>query len=905
MADLRAINRSFRVVCTVFSGLCSLLALSTHSVQAYSFDYVYIFQPATGITPSSGVIAGSDGALYGVTTYGGAHGSGTFFRVTPDGTLRVLYNLTGDRIQERGPLVEGPDHALYGVDSLKAGLVYRRSSEGSLSLLNAIGSVHTTAYPQKVAVDTDGTIFGIGVIDNGVEDIWKISPDGTETILHQFAGPEGWDPRGGLILAHDGNLYGATAWGGSPTDGFNGTEGNGVIYRMTKSGVYTVVHRFAADDDGNFPTGGLTQGTDGAIYGTTYASTPGYGTIFKLNSSGFSTVYRFDGYDGQGGPLSDLLIDAAGNIYGTTSGDYGIVGVGSVFRLSPQGEMTVLKEFVRTDIGVYPGGALAFGADGRLYGATPRTGVLNTGTIFAITVEPVAPTGLTGVRTRGQVKLTWSSVPGADTYDVYRSASSGDGGTTPFRAGLTSTSFTDTGISDDSIYYYWVTAVNKGGESVRSAQYISYPLAGAELVSTDTTTQGNWKGNYGVDGFGIADDPSANNPTLPSYASFYVYEGDSYTWSYNTSLAPALEVTAAGSTKRMAAAWFWPTSFKIDLAMKDGKSHQYSLYFLDWMNSHRSEMVTITNASSGEVLDRQLITDFSGGIYKTWQISGHVTITISTVTGRNCVVSGMFLGGQWPPFSPTSVAANGGVARVDLSWAPSHGATSYNVYRTTSEASIAGKPYRTGITETSFADTGLPVGRTYYYRVTAVSAVGESDKSELVSGTPISSVQFVKSDLRTRGNWKGIYGSDGYNIISDTSAANPSYPTYVQVATHGASTINWSQTSTLGSSLQKVDPTDTTRVAGAWSSLLGFSIDINVTDGKSHQIALYLLDWKNTGRIETLTAVDTATGKVLDTRTISSFNAGAYEVYKISGHVKISVDKLAGTNCVVSGLFLN
>ena len=87
-----------------------------------------------------------------------------------------------------------------------------------------------------------------------------------------------------------------------------------------------------------------------------------------------------------------------------------------------------------------------------------------------------------------------------------------------------------------------------------------------------------------------------------------------------------------------------------------------------------------------------------------------------------------------------------------------------------------------------------------------------------------------------------------------------------------------------------------------WYSTFSFAIDLNLTDTNSHQIALYLLDWTNAGYVESIKIVDVATGATLDTQSASQFSAGVYEVWNITGHVKIEINKTTGFG-VVSGLF--
>jgi hypothetical protein len=243
-----------------------------------------------------------------------------------------------------------------------------------------------------------------------------------------------------------------------------------------------------------------------------------------------------------------------------------------------------------------------------------------------------------------------------------------------------------------------------------------------------------------------------------------------------------------------------------------------------------------------------------------------------------------------------------------LNWSASGGATSYNLYRATTSGAEA--LYQSGLTSTSYTDTGLANGATYYYVVTSVGAGGESARSNEATATtpvptPAASATFIKGDANTSGNWKGVYGADGFNIITDPSPNNPTMPAYAVLTPSGNSTVQWSApgVSSTASCLETAAPGSTQRVAGAWYSPTSFSVDLNLTDENMHQVALYLLDWGNTGRAESIVITDANTGKVLDTRTPALFSNGAYRVWNITGHVKITFTRTAGSNCVLSGIF--
>ena len=155
---------------------------------------------------------------------------------------------------------------------------------------------------------------------------------------------------------------------------------------------------------------------------------------------------------------------------------------------------------------------------------------------------------------------------------------------------------------------------------------------------------------------------------------------------------------------------------------------------------------------------------------------------------------------------------------------------------------------------------------------------------------------FVKWDSTTRGSWKGAYGANGYAIANDGT----SYPAYAQVGFTPAS-ATWVPSTADVRALQKAAASD--RVASTWYSWSTFSIDLNLTDGLAHQVALYFLDWDSGIRAETIELLDAGTGAVLDSRSISGFGSGLYLVWNISGHALIRVTRTAGANAVLSGIF--
>jgi hypothetical protein len=165
---------------------------------------------------------------------------------------------------------------------------------------------------------------------------------------------------------------------------------------------------------------------------------------------------------------------------------------------------------------------------------------------------------------------------------------------------------------------------------------------------------------------------------------------------------------------------------------------------------------------------------------------------------------------------------------------------------------------------------------------------------------PQAAATFLKVDINTRGNWKGVYGASGYNVVNDSA----SYPAYAQVNFSGGAPFTWSNPSIDIRALQHVE-SSTDRIAACWFSDSKFSVDINLTDSQTHSVALYFLDEDSKMRAERIEVIDTATKMVLSTRNISSFEGGEYLIWNLSGHVQIQITHTAGDNAVLSGIFFD
>lgn len=239
-------------------------------------------------------------------------------------------------------------------------------------------------------------IFGPALIATGLVLALLSAPRAAqanaERILYSFGGADGNKPAGALIADARGNLYGTTTYGGGVGDpapcGF-GTDGCGTVFKLTK-GRIRVLHSFGAAGDGIAPSCRPLLDAAGNLYGTTDGGGASFfGTVFKLAADNtYSVLHSFTGGNDGAGPVSDLVADASGNLYGTTSaGGTGNCtgGCGTVFKITPDGQKTLLYAFKGgTDGGVLKSG-LAIDAQGNLYGTTDLGGANTRGTVFKLT----------------------------------------------------------------------------------------------------------------------------------------------------------------------------------------------------------------------------------------------------------------------------------------------------------------------------------------------------------------------------------------------------------------------------------------------------------------------------------------------------------------------------------------
>lgn len=330
-------------------GLGTVFALSADREETI----LHSFWGGDGWQPRGPLIRNREGIAYGTTLEGGTldgggctFGCGSVFELDKAGKETVLYGFPGgaDGDQPSGRLVRDDAGDIYGITWFGGG----------------------SNCPNET---------------NPCGDVFKLDKDSKETVLHTFTGaPDGDGPSGGLVRDKAGDFYGVTGAGGNST---NCPHGCGIVFKLDAKGNETVLYNFTGET-GYAPNGPLLRDTAGNFYGTTVfggTSSCDCGVVFKLDSSGHETVlYSFKGGPDGARPAGGLVRDAAGNLYGTTTlgGATGCTGgCGTVFKLDSGGNETVLYTFAGSTDGANPNGGIVMDRAGNLYGTTLDGGDLS------------------------------------------------------------------------------------------------------------------------------------------------------------------------------------------------------------------------------------------------------------------------------------------------------------------------------------------------------------------------------------------------------------------------------------------------------------------------------------------------------------------------------------------------
>jgi uncharacterized repeat protein (TIGR03803 family) len=367
------------------AGIVIVLAFAAHPASGQTESVLCSFNGKDGSLPGQRLTIDSAGNLFG-STVGNFPSIGSIFKLTPSGQLKVLYRFTDgrQRLFTTGKLVLDKNGNLTGVDqtggSSGNGSIFRLTQSGVFTVLYSFTGGSDGAFPNGVVSDSQGNLYGTtnlgGAFGQGT--VFEFTPAHGVKVLYSFQGKsDGGEPfDSALYRDSQGNLYGTTMFDG-------GRISFGVVFKVTADGTESVLHTFTGGSDGARPKGSLIADSSGNLYGTT-SSGGGLrgGTVFQITPEGILTVlHTFSGSDGFD-PNPGLAIDARGNLLGTTFSG-GSSNDGAVFEITPEGVETVLHSFSGSD-GATPYNGLIVDPQDILYGTTGFGGASNQGTVFEL-----------------------------------------------------------------------------------------------------------------------------------------------------------------------------------------------------------------------------------------------------------------------------------------------------------------------------------------------------------------------------------------------------------------------------------------------------------------------------------------------------------------------------------------
>jgi uncharacterized repeat protein (TIGR03803 family) len=400
--------------------ILAAVSLGTSGARAASTTQViYSFTGgAGGEYTDTELVIDSAGNLYGTSVQGGQFSSGTVFRLAPSTTgwiHSVLYSFAGGADggePYKGVTLDskGNVYGTAGVGGLYVGpcvdtgcgVVFKLTNSGGTWKYRVIhsftGGNDGYGPGAGVTVDSHGNIYGMTPTGgaNGLGIVYQLQPGAngnwTEKVIHTFTG--GADGLGGsagrLLLDAAGNIYGVCTTGGA--------NGAGVLFKLTPTpaGEWNLIalYAFKGTPDSGFPYGTVVPDANGNLYGTTYyAGANNLGSIYRLsrhNGVWIETgLYSFKGGTDGSGPISTIVADAAGNLYGTTSEGGAACSCGTIFKLTLSGTglaYSVVYRFKGPPDGAFVyNGMVADSAGTTLYGATVHGGTSNDGTIYQFT----------------------------------------------------------------------------------------------------------------------------------------------------------------------------------------------------------------------------------------------------------------------------------------------------------------------------------------------------------------------------------------------------------------------------------------------------------------------------------------------------------------------------------------
>jgi len=432
---------------------------------------------------------------------------------------------------------------------------------------------------------------------------------------------------------------------------------------------------------------------------------------------------------------------------------------------------------------------------------------------------PPCPSGLTAAGATTQISLAWAASPRGATYDVYRGTSAGGEGAAPFKTGLTTLSFVDTGVSvnsgwwGSSTYYYQVTAVDANGiESTRSNEAAAMPLAapsGLAARAGNGQVTLSWAAVTGATGYSVYRGPAAggegsapyktgipagSSSSTVQYVDTAVTNGTAYYYRV-TATGPSSESDRSGEASATPAA---PPAAPFGL-QATGTTGQVSLTWTAAAGASTYNVYRGTSAS-GEGTS-PVKTGITGPVYTDTGLSNGTTyyyvVTAVGTTGSEGPPSNE--ASTAPIAAPANLLALAGNTQIALSWGGVSGATAYTLYRGLTASGEGTAPYKTGLTSPSYTDTGLANGQSYFYTVTATGAGGTSAPSKEAGATP--GVPAAAPVLTARGTtgqivltWPAVSGAAYYNLYrAAASGAEAAYQSALTATTYTDQNLSGSQ----------------------------------------------------------------------------------------------------------------
>lgn len=495
-----------------------------------------------------------------------------------------------------------------------------------------------TLFPYAVAVDSTGNLY---IADTGNQRIRVVNMGSTGIILGGIYIPAGYIATvagtGVQGYAGDGGLAGSASFDHPYSVA---VDSNRTIYICD-----TYNRRIRAVNTGTSPIVVATVTIPPAYI----ATVAGNGTYQYKGDGGPATSANFADPDG-------VFVDGAGNIYVSdleaerirfvrnSTGIISTIGGSSIYGYNGDNLPATISEIS------YPR-SLAVDGSGNVYfddepNQRVREIVANTGnftsranTAFAVGTAITFP--VTTNNAPPPVLTVAGTLPSGISFVDNRNGTGTLGGTPAAGSeGIYNLIFTaSNGVFPDTTQNFTLTIYSPGSSPATSA---------AAFVSRDITTQGSWQSAYGADGSFLA----TLAPQLPAYASVAVQNQSVFTWGINPIDPRALQIAGTGGT--IASTWFNPVSFSLDVNVGTG-SHPVTIYVIDWDSKGRVETIQVQDADTGAPLDTQTVSGFSGGVYLTWNVTGHVQIIATASAPPNAVISGIF-------FGPGATGGSGGGA---------------------------------------------------------------------------------------------------------------------------------------------------------------------------------------------------------------------------------------------------